>query len=199
MFVAHMPAGFLLSRYLLREERNEAHYIKFLIIGLIASIAPDFDLAYFYLIDNRQHPHHSYWSHIPFFWIAIYAALFIPCYKVLGKKAITLISMVLLCGLLHMVLDSIASGIKWLYPLDTSYYGFWRIPSVHDWWVANYLFHWTFLFELVISIVAMVVFYRDRELRNDLKAQLLAWLYRIKPDQRIMLRLVEYYRVSRKE
>lgn len=199
MFIAHLPAGFLLSRYLLRKERTEPHYIKFLLIGLLFSIAPDFDLAYFHLIDNRQHPHHSYWSHIPFYWITFYAVLFVPCYTWLGKKGIRLLTVVLICGLLHMSLDSVASGIKWLYPLETGYHGIWRIPAIHDWWVANYLFHWTFLIELVITVTAVVVFYRDRELRCGLKSQLLAWLYRTRPGPGIMARLVEIYRITNKE
>jgi hypothetical protein len=89
-----------------------------------------------------------------------------------------------------MSLDSVASGIKWLYPLDQSYYGIWRIPSVHDWWVANYLFHWTFLIELIITTTAVIVFIRDKELRNDLKYKLLFWVYKIRPGSRVMDKLV---------
>jgi len=190
MFIAHMPAGFLLSRYLLKNERDEPSYIKYLLIGLIASIAPDFDLAYFHLIDARQHPHHSYWTHIPIFWVGIYTLLVYPVYKWLGRTGFKLLSMFLLCGLLHMSLDSVASGIKWLYPIDKSYFGLWRIPSVHDWWVANYLFHWTFFIEMVICSIAGVVFFRDKELRNDLKYQFLVWLYQIRPSSKLMEKLV---------
>lgn len=190
MFIAHMPAGFLLSRYLLKDERDEPAYIKYLLIGLIASIAPDFDLAYFHLIDARQHPHHSYWTHIPIFWVGIYTLLLYPVYKWLGRTGVKLLSMFLLCGLLHMSLDSVASGIKWLYPIDKSYFGLWRIPSVYDWWVANYLFHWTFVIEVVICSIAGVVFFRDKELRNDLKYQFLVWLYQIRPGSKIMEKLV---------
>ncbi len=190
MFIAHMPAGFLLSRYLLKDERDEPSYIKYLLIGLIASIAPDFDLAYFHLIDARQHPHHSYWTHIPIFWVGIYMFLVYPVYKWLGRTGIKLLSMFLLCGLLHMSLDSVASGIKWLYPIDKSYYGLWRIPSVYDWWVANYLFHWTFVIEVTICSIAGVVFFPDKALRNDLKYQFLVWLYQIRPSSKLMDKLV---------
>jgi len=190
MFIAHMPAGFLLSRYLLKGERDEPAYIKYLLIGLIASIAPDFDLAYFHLIDARQHPHHSYWTHIPIYWIGIYAFLAYPTYKWLGRTGLKLLTMFLLCGLLHMSLDSVASGIKWLYPIDKSYFGLWRIPSVYEWWVANYLFHWTFLLELLITSTAAIVFFRDSELRTDLKYQLLIWLYQIRPSAKLMSKLV---------
>lgn len=199
MFIAHMPAGFLLSHYILRKDRDEPGYVKFLLLGLVASIAPDFDLAYFYLIDNRQHPHHSYWTHIPVYWLGIYAVALLPIYKIYGKRGLQLLSMVLLCGLLHMLLDSFASGIKWLYPFDTSYYGIWRIPSVHDWWIANYLFHWTFLVELLISSAAVYVFLRDSELRNDIKYQILIWIYQIWPRSKLMAKLVETDRITSRD
>lgn len=196
MFIAHMPAGFLLSRHILKNNREASGYVKFLLLGLVSSIAPDFDLAYFYLIDNRQHPHHSYWTHIPFFWLCIYTALLLPVYKWFGMRGIRLLSMVLLCGLLHLLLDSFASGIKWLYPFDTSYYGIWRIPSVYNWWVANYLFHWTFLIELLICSAAVYIFYRDRELLRDLKYQILIWICQIRARSRRMQKLVEPDRMT---
>jgi len=31
-------------------------------------VLPDLDMAYFYLIDERQRRHHTYWGHIPFAW-----------------------------------------------------------------------------------------------------------------------------------
>ena len=191
MFIAHLPAGFLLSRQLLRKQRDSSHYIKFLLVGLIASVVPDFDLVYFHLIDNRQHPHHSYWTHIPIYWIGIYAILFYPVSKWFGRIGLKLLTLFLLCGLLHMILDSIASGIKWLYPVDTSYFGLWRIPSIYHWWVANYLFHWTFLLELLITASAAFLFFRDHALRSDLKYQCLNWLYQIRPGSRLLARLAE--------
>ncbi|MGD8926882.1 MAG: metal-dependent hydrolase [Thioalkalispiraceae bacterium] len=190
MFIAHLPAGFLLTRAFLKNEREEPDYIKFLLIGLLASIAPDFDLAYFHLIDHRAHPHHSYWTHIPVYWISIYAFLSYPVYKLSGRRSLKLLTVILLSGLLHMTLDSVASGIKWLYPFDNAYFGLWRIPAVHDWWVANYLFHWTFLIELVITTMATLVFIHDSDLRSDMKYQFLIWLYQIRPSTAIMEKLV---------
>ena len=190
MFIAHLPAGFLLSRYILKQQRDEPNYIKYLLVGLIASIAPDFDLAYFHLIDGRQHPHHSYWTHIPIYWLGIYTILVYPVYKWSGQLGLKLLSLFLVCGLLHMSLDSFASGIKWLYPFDQSYFGFWRIPSVYEWWVANYLFHWTYLIEMMITSSAAFIFFRDSELRNDLKYQLMIWVYQIRPRTRLMGKLV---------
>ena len=199
MFIAHMPAGFLLSRHILRKQRDESYYISFLLAGMIASVSPDFDLAYFHLIDDRQHPHHSYWTHIPVFWLAIYAAIYFPILKWFGEKAGRLLTIILLGGLLHMGLDSFASGIKWLYPFDTRYHGLWRVPAIHDWWVANYLFHWTFLLELVITFTAAIVWFRDQALRSEIRLQLQSWLYMLLPGNRLLTRFVAYKKASSQE
>lgn len=196
MFIAHLPAGFLLTRRFLKNQRDNVHYIKFLFVGLVASIAPDFDLAYFYLIDDRQHPHHSYWTHIPIYWIGLYALLVYPLYRLFGRLAVKLLSLFLFCGLLHMTLDSIASGIKWLYPFNTDYHGIWRIPSVYDWWVANYLFHWTFILELLITATAAFTFFRDRRLINNIRYQFLVWMYRLRPGVKLLRSLSKINRQS---
>ena len=191
MFIAHMPAGFLLARYVLRKEQDHPAYISLFLIGLIASIAPDFDLAYFYLIDNRQHPHHSYWTHIPVYWMGIYFVLLYPIYKYFNCLGVKVLSLVLFCGLLHMSLDSFASGIRWLYPLTTEYFGLWRITSVYNWWVANYLFHWTFLIELIITSTAAIVAWQDKALQLRFKYQCLIWLYRIRPSSKLMDKMIQ--------
>ena len=69
MFIAHLPAGYLLTRFVV-VKRGMAHipsfqYRTFMALGLIGSLLPDVDMLYFYLIDNRQHLHHGYWTHIP--------------------------------------------------------------------------------------------------------------------------------------
>lgn len=66
MFIAHLPAGYLVARHLANGHERR----KWLIIaGLCASILPDLDLLWFYLIDNRQTAHHAYVFHWPLFWI----------------------------------------------------------------------------------------------------------------------------------
>jgi inner membrane protein len=67
MFVAHIPAGYLLSRYLSRGHPDRKALI---LTGVVASVLPDTDLLWFYLVDNRQRVHHSYVFHWPLFWVA---------------------------------------------------------------------------------------------------------------------------------
>ncbi|WP_455203411.1 metal-dependent hydrolase [Kaarinaea lacus] len=168
MFVAHMPAGYLLTNFLLEPLNtglsnnnplnNEPSIVKKLfIVGLIGSVFPDFDLLYFYLIDNRQHIHHSYWTHIPIFWfllsgVVLFAALIIK------SRVLALVTLVFTANVfLHLVLDSVAGGIYWAYPIIEERFRLFFIPSRFDWWVFNYIFHWTFLMELAIVLAASYV------------------------------------------
>ena len=64
---------------------------------------------------------------------------------------------------LHMVLDSVAGGIFWLYPFNQEYFRIFKVTARFDWWVLNYIFHWTFLLELLIITVAVFVYYQDRK------------------------------------
>src|SRR3989338_5106083 len=72
MFIGHLPAGYVLTKTVQKNIKTT----KYLFIGLIASVLPDIDILYFYLIDNRQNLHHSYWIHIPFYWLIIAVVTF---------------------------------------------------------------------------------------------------------------------------
>jgi len=48
MFIAHLPAGYMMARLLARRARLRGRAgVRFLWAGAIGAIAPDFDLAYF--------------------------------------------------------------------------------------------------------------------------------------------------------
>jgi hypothetical protein len=52
--------------------------------------------------------------------------------------------------------------IRWLNPVSGAGYGFLQIPSKYGWWVWNYLFHWAFIIEVVIVIMAgYMLYYRN--------------------------------------
>jgi len=126
MFLAHLPAGYLLSQRI----SNRFGFGTLIWIGLIGSVLPDFDLFYFYLIDGRQHPHHSYWSHIPAFWLIIFCVTILI--SVFGRhRRLTDISLILFPNIfLHLLLDSVAGGgIKWFYPITEINLALFTVPS----------------------------------------------------------------------
>jgi inner membrane protein len=136
------------------------YYVTF---ALLCSVLPDFDLLYFYLIDHRQHAHHTYWTHIPLFWLLFTVLLYFGT-KAVFKKNIGLGSVILLANTqLHMVLDSVAGGIYWLYPFNSENYRLFEVTARFDWWVLNYIIHWTFLCELLIIAAATYVMWEDKK------------------------------------
>ena len=164
MFIGHIPAGYLATKGVLKIlSRRHTEHLRpghVLFWGIIGSVLPDFDVLYFYLIDNRQHLHHGYWTHIPFFWCAIFSLIFLFSF---AFQRIPLRVCTLACGMnvfLHLFLDTIVGKIRWLYPLSARDIVFFHVPSVHDWWVWNFVFHWTFLFEIALMLIAVYIMLR---------------------------------------
>jgi inner membrane protein len=153
MFFAHLPAGYILTKKLQKSHKTE----KYLAIGLFAGILPDLDLAWFVLVDKGQHFHHSYWIHIPFYWLIIGLIAFIAI-KISKKKDLLVPLVIFLSGIfLHLFLDTFVGGIKWLYPFSTESIFIASVPAIYNYWVYNFIFHWTFLLEVIIMIWAGII------------------------------------------
>lgn len=167
MFVAHLFAGYLWTRQHINRVRDKLRHVEnlkyYIWFGIFCSVLPDFDLLYFYTFDHRQHVHHSYWTHIPLFWLLFCAGLFIIG-KGLFQRRAAVICLILLCNTwLHLLLDTVAGGIYWFYPWSEANIRFLDISPRFHWWVLNYIIHWTFLLEVMIITLAVYTFLRDRK------------------------------------
>lgn len=171
MLLAHAPAGYLLTRILTRTafkdtvdpKRSDRLYQLVMAAGLIGSIIPDFDFIYKIFFDASHASHHSYITHIPFYWILLTVAS-IATGKIFKRKKAAVIAVTgCMAALLHLVCDTITAEIYWLYPFVDKGYNLFKVSDVHIWWVQNYLDHWTFLIEIAIIAVAGLFFLRIRE------------------------------------
>lgn len=166
MFVAHLAGGYLLSRSLVSRDKylpfNKKQKLQLVLTGCLFSILPDFDLIYFYLIDGRQHHHHSYWTHMPVFWLLLSGILYLLAKRLYNQQGTLVCILLFVNTWVHMLLDSVAGGIYWFYPWSDAYYRFFNITARYDWWVLNYILHWTFLIEFMIVLTAICVFYRTQ-------------------------------------
>lgn len=162
MFIGHLPAGYLWTRFL---TRNGASSVAkpLLATGLAASVLPDLDLLFFYVIDNRQYLHHSYWPHIPILWGFVFCTLAPVAIILRAPKVLLFLAVIVSNALLHLALDTIAGGIVWLYPLSARPFVLVDVPAVHGWWVWNFVLHWSFAFEVLLWLWAGVVFFRSRQ------------------------------------
>lgn len=161
MFIAHLPAGYLLTKAI--QYKTDNHAKKILWVGLIASIFPDSDLLYFYLIDNRQTLHHHYITHLPLAWLALAILTSVVLKHTNKTHHLIFVGVAFANILLHMVLDSIAAGIDWLYPIMDGELNLVTVPARYDWWVWNFVLHWTFALEILIMIAAYCVWKRSHK------------------------------------
>lgn len=163
MFISHLPAGYMMTRHFAKKRENRNCLI---LTGLCASILPDLDLLWFYLIDNRQHAHHGYLFHMPLFWVILAVSAFAFARLMRWRQAEPFIFVTLAGLLLHMVLDSIAAEIAWFRPFSTYEVNLVHVPRRYEWWVWNFVLHWTFLLEIGIVVAAATTFWRDVRVRH---------------------------------
>lgn len=164
MFIGHLPAGYLCTRAMWSIRGRAGHAMPrwkpYLLIGLTASMVPDIDVLYFYLIDHRQHLHHGYWTHLPCYWalIGLVSLLFILISR--RKWLLPYLEVAAVNIFVHLCLDTLVGKVRWLYPISKKDFFLVEVPAVHDWWVLNFILHWTLLPELILLAAAVCVYVR---------------------------------------
>ena len=63
---------------------------------------------------------------------------------------------------LHLVLDSIAGGILWLYPFDDRLWQVVEVPAAYGHWIISFMLHWTFVLEVAVWVAAIWLALRGR-------------------------------------
>jgi hypothetical protein len=130
-------------------------------VGLAASVLPDLDILWFYIVDHRRVLHHHYWTHVPFWW-AVIAATWCLGYAGMRRRKPGAGSAVFFGNVfLHLVLDTIVGGIAWLAPFSRHLYSLVTVPAGHRWWIGNFVLHWTFALELLVVVMALVALARQ--------------------------------------
>jgi inner membrane protein len=170
MFIAHLPAGYLLTLKLQAWFKTK----KYLWLGLVASVLPDIDIFYFLLFDGRRTFHHLYLTHLPFYWAVLALAVYLALLLTKQKKLIPAATVFFANIFLHLILDTIVGGILWLYPFSNLSYHLITVPAKYSFWVYSFVFHWTFLLELGITAGALGLFLKKKGARDKTYNQVLA-------------------------
>lgn len=155
MFIAHIPVGLALARRITRQPLTGG------LIGVasLGAIFPDLDLIRFYIFDNHQRHHHDYWTHIPSVWVGILTAWYV-LRRLLGRS-FGLMPAVFFGGVMsHLVLDTMAGKIEWLWPISNQGINLVSVPATHSSWIFSFIMHWTFVVELWVSIFCLWVAFR---------------------------------------
>ncbi|WP_332605099.1 metal-dependent hydrolase [Acinetobacter sp. ESBL14] len=164
MFIAHLPSGYLLAKFL-RSKLKNIHISKksFFSIVIAGAVFPDIDLFYFYLFDDRSVHHHKYFLHWFSFWIPIFliSLMYSKWSKYTSKKAY-LLMLFSGGGLLHISLDTFVGDV-WLFApfIDKSYVFFEVTPRYQPWWL-NFILHWSFIVEIMITALAVCIYQKSK-------------------------------------
>ena len=118
MHYAHLPAGYITSKLLFKEfDKSPVKFNRFAFWGMVGAVAPDFDLIYYYLVDHKDHHHHGYFTHFPFFWLCFF------CISLIWMRidnsqhqSPSLAFIFSFNGFIHMILDTIVGCLWWLEP-----------------------------------------------------------------------------------
>lgn len=155
MFIGHLPAGYVSVKLLYKQFANTGVAARYFVLaGMIGAVAPDLDMFYFYLIDNRQNHHHTYWPHFPALWLAFLVASstwFICTTKKAGASLALIFSM---SGIVHMLLDSIVGDVWWFAPLIDKSYAIFTVEAIYEPWWLNFILHWSFALEILAFVWA---------------------------------------------
>lgn len=164
MFIAHLPAGYLATRLLLRgRDLSGAARRRLMGLGMAASLLPDLDLLWFYLVDERRQVHHAYLPHKPFAWlVALAVAAGVMRMMRASRQAWIALAVLGANAMLHVVLDTTAGGIRWLWPWTEAEFAMSQPAARYQPWYLNFVLHWTFALEMALVITAVWVWTRGR-------------------------------------
>ena len=162
MFIGHLPAGYLCTRALIRHSAAPAQRGHLLRAGLVCSVLPDLDMLYFYLVDEQQHLHHAYWTHLPFFWLCLFGLAVLLAGAGGARRLLPLLLVGAANIMLHLILDTLVGGVRWLSPLSDAWLTLVEVPARYEPWVLNFILHWTFGLELLVCLGALLLWRRGR-------------------------------------
>ncbi len=157
MFIAHVPAGYLLSKVCQKRVGEKSRALVMWCI-LAGSIIPDLDMIYFWMMQERAVHHHLYLPHLPSVWIGVLMVggliSLITRKQIWGQGAWWMF----VGAMFHLLLDTLVGGIAWLHPFDDTLFHLVDVPATQSWWVMSFVLHWTFFAEILICIASGLVF-----------------------------------------
>lgn len=156
MLIAHLPAGYLLTKILSPTFRPDQR-LGLWFCGLVGSVLPDIDFLLFYL-EGGVRNHRLYPTHWPLFWLGLWVAVSLILLTLKKKRAIVYPSLLLAGVFSHLLLDIIAGPVFYAAPLSWDRLQLVKVPALYSWWLLNYLRHWTFQLEMLLTGLAGLVF-----------------------------------------
>lgn len=158
MIIGHLPAGYFLTRYLIK--RQKLPLTKFWLgLGLIAAVLPDFDYAYWILVNDQSDTHRGYITAYPIIYFVAFL-IFLLIYLIKKNDWLKNFIIIVFTNIfLHFLLDTPFYGVKWFVPFCNQYVGIYDVGSYSDGsgiHINNYFTHWYWYLELLLFVLAVV-------------------------------------------
>ncbi len=154
MTFGHLSAGYITSKLLFKEFEHQSVYSKaFMFWGLFGSIAPDFDMLYFFLVKHTLSDHHKYFAHFPLFWLTLLliSLFWLQLHRHRNQNPAAAFIFTL-NGFIHTILDTVTGEIWWFAPFVNKPFSLVaersEIPSFTD---------WTFSIEFFLLLLALLL------------------------------------------
>lgn len=173
----HVAAGFVTAEALLKATHanfTPVQTLQLLWWGAFFGFAPDLDSfvafaivkGWWYKPGTDSTIHRSLYSHIPIFWLVAGIIAFLAAPDVYWKYVAALL---VLGSWSHFLLDSIDYGIMWLWPFNKEHWALRnrgikkqiQAQGFFSYWftlVKFYCRSWTFYCEIVIIVIALIIF-----------------------------------------
>ncbi|MBL8506291.1 MAG: metal-dependent hydrolase [Methylobacillus glycogenes] len=170
MFIAHAPSGYLLAQAIIKKCPNIGVSTKAILwVGIIGAVFPDIDMLYFYLIDHRQHHHHTYLTHWPISWLVLLVLALLLSRWAASKNLAKLLGIFAVAGFLHLMLDTLVGDVWWFAPWVDQSYRLFTVEALYKPWWLSFFLHWSFGVELLICLAAAYVYLQNRMRDFDLE------------------------------
>lgn len=162
MFIAHLPAGYILAKKLYKTlQPSLISRSCFFMVILSGAIFPDLDLFYFYFIDAKSVHHHYYFFHWPLLYLSIGSISYLiyrTQYNLSIRRVALMLCLFCLAVMLHIMLDTFVGDIWWLMPFVNQSYALFEVPDIQSHWILNFIWHWSFLVEILICTYSLRLF-----------------------------------------
>lgn len=156
MMIAHLPAGYLLTK-LMSTKFDQQREAGLWVCALMASIMPDIDILWLYLTGGVTN-HRYYPTHWPSLWLGFFLAASITLVLMKKRALIIYPAVIVANALFHLTLDAVTGPIFYFAPFFWEKVQLVKVPAIYDWWVWNFLRHWSFQWEMMIWATAALVY-----------------------------------------
>lgn len=168
MLIGHLPAGYFISRYIIK--KNHLPLNKTWIgLGLLGAVLPDFDLIYPIFFNSSIASHRMLLTNIPLLWLFL-ALICQFAYLIWKRIWIKYATFLIFANVFfHFILDTPFVGVKWLWPFYDKLIGIYNVGLTDGFIVENYFHHWYWYLEILFWIASIIsIFYSSKkgELKN---------------------------------